>query len=59
MAPGDNQYHTINYQPNNMVNGYRSFPTKDTAAKHFEEIGDMPKLLISGETGDVLMANGS
>lgn len=59
MAPGDSQYHTINYQPNNQQNGYRSFPTRATAQEHYEELGDMPKLLISGETGDVLMANGS
>lgn len=55
MAPGDNQFHTVNYQPNNQVNGYRSFPTREAGQQHFEEIGDMPKLLISGETGDVLM----
>lgn len=59
MAPGDSQFHTVNFQPNNQVNGYRSFPTHDTGVAHFNEIGDMPKLLISGETGDVLMANGS
>jgi len=46
----------VNYQPNNQVNGYRSFPTREAGQQHFEEIGDMPKLLISGETGDVLMA---
>ena len=59
MAPGDSQFHTVNFQPNNQVNGYRSFPTRGTAQKHFEELGEMPKLLISGETGDVLMATGS
>ena len=59
MAPGDHKYHTINYQPNNEQNGYRSFSTRAEGQKHFEELGEMPRLLISGETGDVIMAHGT
>lgn len=29
MAPGDHKYHTVNYQPNNEQNGYRSFATRE------------------------------
>ena len=60
MAPGDHKYHTVNYQPNNEQNGYRSFATREEGQKHYEELADsMPRLLISGETGDVLMAHGT
>jgi hypothetical protein len=59
MAPGDHKFHTVNYQPNNQENGYRSFATREEGQKHFEELGEMPKLLISGETGDVLMSHGT
>jgi hypothetical protein len=59
MAPGDHKFHTVNYQPNNEQNGYRSFSTREEGQKHFDELGEMPRLLISGETGDVLMAHGT
>jgi len=59
MAPGDKSFHTVNYQPNNQVNGYRTFPSRETGMAHFNELVDQPKLLISGETGDVIASSGT
>ena len=34
------------------------FPTRELAEKKFTELGEMPKLIVCGETGDVLMSHG-
>ena len=41
-----------------MHNNMKSQPTREKAEEYFTNLGDMPKILVSGETGDVLMASG-
>lgn len=36
----------------------KTFQTRDEADKSFSQLGEIPKILVSGETGDVLIANG-
>lgn len=58
MAPGDKQFHFISYDQDKRYNNMKTFPKRADAEKYFEEQPDVPKLLISGETGDIVRANG-
>jgi len=39
-------------------NNMKTFQKRAEAEKDYQALGDLPKILISGETGDVLLANG-
>ena len=58
MAPGDHQFHLISWNLDKGINNMKTFQKRDLAEKGFKDMGEMPKLLVSGETGDVLMAHG-
>ena len=36
----------------------KTFQKRSLADKGFKDLGEMPKLLLSGETGDVLLGHG-
>jgi hypothetical protein len=36
----------------------KTFQKRSLADKGFKDLGEMPKLLIAGETGDVLLGHG-
>lgn len=56
MAPGDKMFHLVTYK--NKQNKMSSFKTRAEADKQYLMQGNVPKLLMSGETGDILMSNG-
>lgn len=58
MAPGDRQFHMVSWDANKKFNNMKTFQKRDEAEKDYQGLGDLPKILISGETGDVLLANG-
>lgn len=41
------------------LNLMKSFPKREAAESAFTALGDVPKILVSGETGDVVLANGN
>ena len=58
MAPGDMSFHLASWNLEKGINNMKTFQQRDLGEKAFEDLGEMPKLLISGETGDVLQAHG-
>lgn len=58
MAPGDKQYHMVSWDANKKFNNMKTFQKRPEAEKDYQALGSVPKILISGETGDVLLANG-
>ena len=59
MAPGDNQFHLITWNLDKGINNMKTFPSRELADKAFSvDYASMPRLLISGETGDVVQASG-
>lgn len=57
MAPGDKMFHVVAFKDNK--NSMHSFKTRVEADKHYLMQGSKtPKMLMSGETGDILLANG-
>jgi hypothetical protein len=59
MAPGDTQFHLVTWNLDKGINNMKTYPTRKDADKAFaNDLGDMPRLLISGETGDVVQAVG-
>jgi len=36
----------------------KTYPTRIDGEKHFAELGPIPKILVAGETGDVVLASG-
>lgn len=59
MAPGDNQFHLVTWNLDKGINNMKTFQNRTLAEKSFNsDYGEMPRLLISGETGDVVMASG-
>ena len=59
MAPGDKQFHLVTWNLDKGINNMKTFQQRDLADKAFNEnYGEMPRLLFSGETGDVLRAFG-
>lgn len=59
MAPGDKQFHLVNWDPAKKSNQMKTFSTRNEAEEKYNAAGEVPKILISGETGDVLLANGN
>lgn len=59
MAPGDHSFHLVSWNLDKGINNMKTFPDRAAADKAFLALGnDLPKLLISGETGDVLQGSG-
>ena len=58
MAPGDHSFHIVSYNLDSMHNNFKTQPTREKANDYFTDLGETPKLLLSGETGDVLMSSG-
>jgi len=59
MAPGDKQFHLVSWDSEKKFNHIKTYPKRDLANKGYEEKGEVPKILVSGETGDVVLSSGS
>jgi len=58
MAPGDKQFHLVSWDSGKKFNNMKTFPKRSEAEKDFQALGEVAKILISGETGDVVLSNG-
>ena len=58
MAPGDAQFHMVSWDETKKSNAMKTFQSRKEADEAFYALGTVPKILVSGETGDVLLANG-
>lgn len=58
MAPGDRSFHIISWDNEKFFNNMKTLPQRDDAEKHYQSLGDVPKIIVSGETGDILESNG-
>jgi hypothetical protein len=58
MAPGDNQFHLVTWNLDKGINNMKTFQSREAAEKAYPDYGEMPRLLICGETGDVLLSHG-
>jgi len=58
MAPGDKQFHMVSWDAGKKFNNMKTFGKRSEAEKDFQALGEVAKILISGETGDVLLSNG-
>ena len=58
MAPGDKQFHMVSWDATKKFNNMKTFQKRSEAEKEFGALGDLPKILISGETGDIVLSNG-
>jgi len=58
MAPGDKQFHMVSWDAGKKFNNMKTFQKRSEAEKDFQALGEVAKILISGETGDVLLSNG-
>jgi hypothetical protein len=59
MAPGDKMYYLVSYQQGKAnINKMASYKYRQLADIEFKKLGDVPKILMSGETGDILAASG-
>jgi len=56
MAPGDKQFYIISYE--NKANKMNSYKNRDLANAAYNKMGDASRIMISGETGDILQAKG-
>jgi len=57
MAPGDKKFHLVTYE--NKMNKMSSYPTRQKADEAFDKLdGKVPRIMMSGETGDVLRSKG-
>ena len=56
MAPGDKMYHLVSYKDGK--NQMQQFKTRQEADKAFAATGKVAKILMSGETGDILSSEG-
>jgi len=58
MAPGDKKFHLVRFENN--TNKFEAFNTRKLADEAFGKLGaDVPRILLSGETGDILASKGS
>jgi hypothetical protein len=55
MAPGDHQFHLISYDGKKKFNEMKTFPSRKEADDAFTKLGNVAKIIISGETGDLLV----
>lgn len=58
MAPGDRQFHMVSWDAAKKTNQMKTFQGRTEADDAYAALGSVPKVLVSGETGDVLLANG-
>jgi hypothetical protein len=58
MAPGDRSFHATNWDEKTKQNKVKSFASREEAEKWFTNLGAVPKILVSGESGDVLESEG-
>jgi len=58
MAPGDAQFHMVSWDAAKKTNQMKTFQARKEADEAYYALGSIPKILVSGETGDVLLANG-
>lgn len=58
MAPGDKQFHMVSWDAAKKINNMKTFQKRDLAEKDFLALGEIPKILVAGETGDILLSNG-
>jgi hypothetical protein len=57
MAPGDQMFYIVSYE--NKANKMNSFKTRELADAAFSKFGDAtPRIMMSGETGDILASKG-
>jgi hypothetical protein len=59
MAPGDKMFHLVSWNDDKKTNFVKSYESREEADTAFNEKESENKLLVSGETGDVLLAAGS
>lgn len=59
MAPGDRSFHIVNWDAAKKLNIVKSFPKRAAAETFFAELADVPKIMVAGETGDIILANGN
>ena len=59
MAPGDRSFHLVSEDKNKQPNNIKTFQKRADAEKAYEQLGQITKILVSGETGDVLLSNGN
>ena len=57
MAPGDKMFHVVSMNKQKQ-NKFTSFKTRKEADYAYAVLGKVPKIIMSGETGDVLAAKG-
>lgn len=57
MAPGDKMFHLVSMKEKNQ-NKFSSFKTRTQAEIAYATLGKVPKLMMSGETGDILKSHG-
>ena len=57
MAPGDRKFHVVSLK-DKQNNKMSSHKTRLEAEKEYLIRGKHPKIMMSGETGDILMSSG-
>lgn len=58
MAPGDQSFHLSAWLGDKKINYVKTFPTREEGEKGYKNLVGLDRILISGETGDVVMAEG-
>ena len=58
MAPGDRSFHMVSWDDSKKFNPMKTFPSRAEADKAYSELKGVPKILVSGETGDVVLSEG-
>ena len=58
MAPGDHQFYAISWDMDKARNDMKTLFKRSEADSYFDALGQIPKILVSGETGDVLSSQG-
>lgn len=58
MAPGDRQFHMVSWDADKGINNMKTFQSRPAAEKYYTDLGQIPKILLAGETGDAIMSDG-
>ena len=57
MAPGDKMFYIVSYE--NKANQMTSYKSRELANKAYQKMAQkVPRIMVSGETGDILQAKG-
>lgn len=57
MAPGDMQFYVVQYIKDKKNNKFDWYKTRALATEAFNKLDkSIPRIMLSGETGDILMA---